>query len=114
MFLILLTDLNVLYVTLPQPWKGLTDGSTGLLNYWNTEYEKPAPLMPPLPAPVVSALSLAPIPVAHTMQAGGMGPQHGQQLMQGTMRIIWVVEQETNITIIVTKICQQWVVGNQI
>ncbi|WVY92448.1 hypothetical protein V8G54_031536 [Vigna mungo] len=71
--------------TLPQPWKGLIDGSTGLLYYWNpetnvTQYEKPAPVTPPLPAPVTSAPNLAPIPVAHTMQ---MGPQHGQQLMQG-------------------------------
>ncbi|BAT87742.1 hypothetical protein LR48_Vigan09g173700 [Vigna angularis] len=74
--------------TLPQPWKGLIDGSTGLLYYWNpetnvTQYEKPAPVTPPLPAPVASAPNLAPIPVTHTMQVGGMGPQHGQQLMQG-------------------------------
>ncbi|KAJ1414342.1 WW domain [Sesbania bispinosa] len=77
--------------TLPQPWKGLIDGSTGLLYYWNpetniTQYEKPAPLAPPPlpsgPAPAASAPSLAPIPVAHTMQAGGMVQQHGQQLMQ--------------------------------
>ncbi|KAL0376315.1 UNVERIFIED_CONTAM: DEAD-box ATP-dependent RNA helicase 40 [Sesamum calycinum] len=35
--------------TLPEPWKGLIDGSTGLLYYWNpetnvTQYEKPAAL----------------------------------------------------------------------
>lgn len=71
--------------TLPQPWKGLIDGSTGLLYYWNpetnvTQYEKPAPSAP---APAASAPSLAPIPGAHTMQpSGGMVQQHGQQLMQ--------------------------------
>ncbi|XP_014518463.1 DEAD-box ATP-dependent RNA helicase 46 [Vigna radiata var. radiata] len=74
--------------TLPQPWKGLIDGSTGLLYYWNpetnvTQYEKPPPVTPPLPAPVASAPNLAPIPVSHTMQTSGMGPQHGQPLMQG-------------------------------
>ncbi|KAG5011679.1 hypothetical protein AAZX31_09G030700 [Glycine max] len=70
--------------TLPQPWKGLIDGSTGLLYYWNpetnvTQYEKPTP---PVPAPVASAPSLAPIPAAHTMQPGGMMQQHGQQMLQ--------------------------------
>ncbi|CAJ1963083.1 unnamed protein product [Sphenostylis stenocarpa] len=73
--------------TLPQPWKGLIDGSTGLLYYWNpetnvTQYEKPVPLTSPAPVPVASTPSLAPIPVAHTLQASGMVPQHGQQLMQ--------------------------------
>ena len=34
--------------TLPQPWKGLIDGSSGSIYYWNTEtnvtqYEKPKP-----------------------------------------------------------------------
>ncbi|KAJ6826178.1 DEAD-box ATP-dependent RNA helicase 14-like [Iris pallida] len=48
--------------TLPEPWKGLVDGSTGYLYYWNpvtnvTQYEKPArekkklPGPPPLPPP---------------------------------------------------------------
>ncbi|TKY72447.1 DEAD-box ATP-dependent RNA helicase 40 [Spatholobus suberectus] len=71
--------------TLPQPWKGLIDGSTGLLYYWNpetnvTQYEKPASLTPPVPSG--PGPSLAPIPGAHTMQAGGMVQQHGQQLLQ--------------------------------
>lgn len=40
--------------TLPKPWKGLIDGSTGNLYYWNpetnvTQYEKPTALPPPLP-----------------------------------------------------------------
>ncbi|KAK4744568.1 hypothetical protein SAY87_010880 [Trapa incisa] len=39
--------------TLPKPWKGLIDGSTGNLYYWNpetnlTQYEKPTSLPPPL------------------------------------------------------------------
>jgi ATP-dependent RNA helicase DDX5/DBP2 len=72
--------------TLPTPWKGLIDGSTGLLYYWNpetnvTQYEKPGPVNPP--APAASTPSLAPIPVAHSMTAGGVGQQqHGQQMMQ--------------------------------
>ncbi|RDX76804.1 DEAD-box ATP-dependent RNA helicase 40, partial [Mucuna pruriens] len=76
--------------TLPQPWKGLIDGSTGLLYYWNpetnvTQYEKPAPITPPVPsgpAPVASAPSLTPIPAAHIMQPGGMVQQHEQLLLQ--------------------------------
>lgn len=41
--------------TLPKPWKGLIDGSTGLLYYWNpdtnvTQYERPAGSAPPLPS----------------------------------------------------------------
>ncbi|EPS66944.1 hypothetical protein M569_07831 [Genlisea aurea] len=39
--------------TLPEPWKGLIDGSTGLMYYWNpetnvTQYERPASFTPPL------------------------------------------------------------------
>lgn len=76
--------------TLPKPWKGLIDGSTGLLYYWNpetniTQYEKPIALPPPLPAgppPAASTPKLAPIPVAHSMPPGGVVAQHGQQLLQ--------------------------------
>ncbi|XP_004486514.1 DEAD-box ATP-dependent RNA helicase 40 [Cicer arietinum] len=71
--------------SLPTPWKGLIDGSTGLLYYWNpdtnvTQYDKPPPLAPPEPA--ASAPSLAPIPVAHPMTPAGVVQQHGQQMMQ--------------------------------
>ena len=67
--------------TLPKPWKGLIDGSTGLLYYWNpetnvTQYEKPA-ASPPLPA--VSAPNLA-----HSVQPGGVAAQHGQQQLMQT------------------------------
>lgn len=76
--------------TLPKPWKGLIDGSTGLLYYWNpetniTQYEKPTALPTPLPAgppPAVSTPKLAPIPVAHSVPPSGVGAQHGQQLLQ--------------------------------
>ncbi|KAF7837658.1 DEAD-box ATP-dependent RNA helicase 46 [Senna tora] len=78
--------------TLPKPWKGLIDGSTGLLYYWNpetniTQYEKPTALPPPLPTgppPAVSTPKLAPIPVAHSMPPGGIVTQHGQQLVQAS------------------------------
>lgn len=72
--------------TLPQPWKGLIDGSTGLLYYWNpetniTQYERPAALPPPLPPgpPPASTPKLAPIPVARTAQQNSVVSQHGQQ-----------------------------------
>ncbi|XP_054805610.1 DEAD-box ATP-dependent RNA helicase 46 [Prosopis cineraria] len=76
--------------TLPKPWKGLIDGSTGLLYYWNpetniTQYEKPTALPLPLPAGPPAAAStpkLAPIPAAHSVQPGGVVAQHGQQLLQ--------------------------------
>lgn len=76
--------------TLPQPWKGLIDGSTGLLYYWNpetnvTQYEKPASVPPPLPAgppPAASTPKLAPIPVAHSIPQNSALAQHGQQMMQ--------------------------------
>ncbi|KAI4311058.1 hypothetical protein MLD38_035994 [Melastoma candidum] len=56
--------------TLPKPWKGLIDGSTGNLYYWNpetsvTQYEKPA-AFPPLhqgPPPQAGGVtSTAPLP----------------------------------------------------
>ncbi|XP_062095036.1 DEAD-box ATP-dependent RNA helicase 46-like [Humulus lupulus] len=78
--------------TLPKPWKGLIDGSTGILYYWNpetnvTQYEKPASAPPPLPLgpPPAAAPTpkLAPIPVAHSVSQQNNGlAQHGQQMMQ--------------------------------
>ncbi|KAF3456424.1 hypothetical protein FNV43_RR01074 [Rhamnella rubrinervis] len=77
--------------TLPKPWKGLIDGSTGLLYYWNpetnvTQYEKPATLTPPLPPgppPSVSTPKLAPIPTAqHGQQIVQTSQQQGQQVSQ--------------------------------
>ncbi|EOY06862.1 DEAD box RNA helicase family protein isoform 2 [Theobroma cacao] len=81
--------------TLPKPWKGLIDGSTGLLYYWNpetnvTQYERPASLPPPLPPglpPAVSTPKLAPIPVAHSVQPNGVVAQMGQkQVPQGAQQ----------------------------
>ena len=76
--------------SLPTPWKGLIDGSTGVLYYWNpetnvTQYEKPASLAPPLPTgqpPAASTPMLASIPVAQSMQPSGMVAQVGQQVTQ--------------------------------
>ncbi|KAM7279576.1 hypothetical protein ACFE04_006710 [Oxalis oulophora] len=47
--------------TLPKPWKGLVDGTTGFLYYWNpetnvTQYEKPTSYAPP-PKSSASAVS---------------------------------------------------------
>ncbi|XWS08443.1 hypothetical protein CRYUN_Cryun40dG0003000 [Craigia yunnanensis] len=78
--------------TLPKPWKGLIDGSTGLLYYWNpetnvTQYERPAISPPPLPPglpPAVTTSKLAPISVAHSVQPDGVMAQMGQkQVAQG-------------------------------
>ncbi|KAH9684046.1 DEAD-box ATP-dependent RNA helicase 40 [Citrus sinensis] len=85
--------------TLPKPWKGLIDGSTGLLYYWNpetnvTQYEKPAALPPPLPPgppPAGSTPKLAPIPVAHSMQPNGMMIK--QQMTQATPQEVQQVSQ---------------------
>lgn len=50
--------------TLPKPWKGLVDRSTGYLYFWNTEtnvtqYERPAatPLLDPIPSPELKSAS---------------------------------------------------------
>ncbi|KAK1294023.1 DEAD-box ATP-dependent RNA helicase 40 [Acorus calamus] len=74
--------------TLPPPWKGLIDGSTGTLYYWNpetnvTQYEKPTflPLpLPPGPPPTSAAASpnLAQIPVSGTLQPNGAISQSTQ------------------------------------
>lgn len=75
--------------TLPKPWKGLIDGSMGVLYYWNpetnvTQYEKPAGLPPPqLPVPpsaVSTTPKLAPIAVAHLVPPDGALAQNGQQV----------------------------------
>ncbi|XP_058077461.1 DEAD-box ATP-dependent RNA helicase 46-like [Magnolia sinica] len=76
--------------SLPKPWKGLIDGSSGNLYYWNpetnvTQYEKPAAMTPPLPAgppPTTATPKLAPIPVARTLQPNGMLSHPGQQMLQ--------------------------------
>lgn len=57
---------------LPKPWKGLIDGSTGLIYYWNpetniTQYEKPASAPPPVPSAV-----------PHVDTASQNTVQHGQ------------------------------------
>ncbi|CAH9142249.1 unnamed protein product, partial [Cuscuta epithymum] len=78
--------------TLPLPWKGLIDGSTGLLYYWNpetnvTQYEKPSALPPPLP--LGQPPKLAPLPGANAAQPSDGQGQHqslhvGQSLQQGS------------------------------
>ncbi|XP_019096908.1 PREDICTED: DEAD-box ATP-dependent RNA helicase 40 [Camelina sativa] len=71
--------------TLPKPWKGLVDGSTGILYYWNpetnvTQYERPSAPPPPLQAgaPPHSATTpkLAQIPIPSSGQ--GHQAQHEQ------------------------------------
>ncbi|MBA0845464.1 hypothetical protein Goarm_022482, partial [Gossypium armourianum] len=82
--------------TLPKPWKGLIDGTTGLLYYWNpennvTQYERPTILPPPLPPgppPAVSTPKLTPISVAHSAQPNGAVAQMSQvQVVQGAKQL---------------------------
>ncbi|GFP83103.1 dead-box ATP-dependent RNA helicase 40, partial [Phtheirospermum japonicum] len=76
--------------TLPEPWKGLIDGSTGVLYYWNpetnvTQYEKPASLPPPLPhgpPPSVSTPKMNPIPATRALQPDGVQTPQNQHMMQ--------------------------------
>ncbi|VFR01169.1 unnamed protein product [Cuscuta campestris] len=79
--------------TLPQPWKGLIDGSTGLMYYWNpetnvTQYEKPSAAPPPLPPGLPPPTpKLAPIPGATSVQPSDaqgqqQSPHIGQSLKQ--------------------------------
>lgn len=80
--------------TLPKPWTGLIDGSTGLLYYWNpetniTQYEKPPsvpPQMPPALPPNASTPKLAQIPMAHSSQPNGLVAQAAQQTMQASQQ----------------------------
>ncbi|KAL0388929.1 UNVERIFIED_CONTAM: DEAD-box ATP-dependent RNA helicase 40 [Sesamum radiatum] len=79
--------------TLPEPWKGLIDGSTGLLYYWNpetnvTQYEKPAALPPPLPPgppPATSTPKLNPIPAGRATQPESIQNLQNQQMMQSQL-----------------------------
>ncbi|XP_042050682.1 DEAD-box ATP-dependent RNA helicase 40-like [Salvia splendens] len=71
--------------TLPEPWKGLIDGSTGLLYYWNpetnvTQYEKPTALPPPLPLGPPPKMN--PIPGARALQPVNVQTPQSQQSIQ--------------------------------
>lgn len=74
--------------TLPEPWKGLIDGSTGVLYYWNpetnvTQYEKPTSLPPPLPpGPPPSTPKMNPIPAARASQSDNVQTPQNQQTLQ--------------------------------
>ncbi|KAI0504431.1 hypothetical protein KFK09_015383 [Dendrobium nobile] len=84
--------------TLPKPWKGLIDGSTGVLYYWNpetnvTQYEKPAGSAPPLPTALpssVSKLNAAPSQATQTIPLNGSLPQQhsGQQTLQQPYQLV--------------------------
>ncbi|XP_047309028.1 DEAD-box ATP-dependent RNA helicase 40-like [Impatiens glandulifera] len=73
--------------TLPKPWKGLIDGSTGLMYYWNpetnmTQYERPSAATPPSVAPVLPPTSSTTKQITAqemgAMQANGSIGQYGQ------------------------------------
>ncbi|KAI3941150.1 hypothetical protein MKW92_047542 [Papaver armeniacum] len=76
--------------SLPKPWKGLIDGSTELLYYWNpetniTQYERPASVgvAPPLSSsqpPSVSVPQISAVPMTQTVQSSGMMVQQVHQM----------------------------------
>ncbi|KAG0479672.1 hypothetical protein HPP92_010530 [Vanilla planifolia] len=92
--------------SLPKPWKGLIDGSTSVLYYWNpetnvTQYEKPAGSAPPVPPgpPLASTLQLAPVITSNSTPSNGPSSQqpteqktfqqpfeHVQQLQQNQLQ----------------------------
>ncbi|KAL3812233.1 hypothetical protein ACJIZ3_013501 [Penstemon smallii] len=90
--------------TLPQPWKGLIDGSTGLMYYWNpetnvTQYEKPSALPPPLPPgppPASTTPKMNPIPAARSSQPESVQSQQNQ-LPQG-QHMSSSFQQQTQLT----------------
>ncbi|KAM0936951.1 putative RNA helicase [Dioscorea sansibarensis] len=67
--------------SLPKPWKGLVDGSTGYIYYWNpvtnvTQYERPVPeQLPPPPPPLLPALP--PKTVSSSVQVFDQPPAGG-------------------------------------
>lgn len=72
--------------TLPTPWKGLVDRSTGYLYFWNTEtnvtqYERPAatPLLDPIPSPELKSASLTINSSAQIHQSPGSSLQEQQK-----------------------------------
>ncbi|CAN6446224.1 unnamed protein product [Victoria cruziana] len=90
--------------TLPKPWRGLVDGNTGYLYFWNpetnvTQYERPVAISPPPPPPgppppstpklaSVSTPKLASVSVSSSVHLqhsenpahGKHGGSHGQQV----------------------------------
>ncbi|KAE8021522.1 hypothetical protein FH972_007406 [Carpinus fangiana] len=62
--------------TLPKPWRGLVDGKTGYLYFWNpetnvTQYERPTSFAPPQKSTSV------PISSSVQVQQSSLGPRHG-------------------------------------
>lgn len=66
--------------SLPKPWKGLVDGSTGYIYYWNpvtnvTQYERPVPEQ--LPPPPSSLPAIPPKSVSSSVQVFDPPPPAG-------------------------------------
>ncbi|KAF9595114.1 hypothetical protein IFM89_037048 [Coptis chinensis] len=88
--------------TLLKPWKGLIDGTSGVLYYWNpesnvTQYERPE--QPAPPSVSVSAPKLAPIPMARSVvhNNGTMAPpgqEFNQYVSQGQQQMFQPVQQQ--------------------
>ncbi|GER51750.1 DEAD-box ATP-dependent RNA helicase, partial [Striga asiatica] len=72
--------------TLPEPWKGLIDGNTGVMYYWNpetnaTQYEKPPPL-PSGPPPAAPTPKMNPLPATRSSQPDNIQTPQNQQTVQ--------------------------------
>ncbi|KAK9080091.1 hypothetical protein SSX86_001766 [Deinandra increscens subsp. villosa] len=71
--------------TLPEPWKGLIDGSSGVMYYWNpetniTQYEKPTAVLPSGPPPVPSAPKPVSTLITGAEQPNGIPGQQAHQM----------------------------------
>ncbi|GAA0163919.1 RNA helicase [Lithospermum erythrorhizon] len=88
--------------TLPHPWKGLIDGASGVLYYWNpetnvTQYEKPmsaAPPLPPGPRPADSSPKLAGVSGDRVTPQTDAQSQQNQHPMQQGQHMNFLLQQQ--------------------
>lgn len=66
--------------TLPKPWRGLIDGTTGYLYFWNPEtkavqYDRPTGPPPPAPAPLPAPVAQPAYPEERARNRDAPEPQ---------------------------------------
>jgi ATP-dependent RNA helicase DDX5/DBP2 len=75
--------------TLPKPWRGLVDGKTGYLYFWNpdtnvTQYERPANFAPPPKSTSVPISSSVQVQQSSQGQRHGYGPDEDGRYGRGS------------------------------